>query len=199
MIASALTLAQGLSKSSAQSETQVEALSHQIEGARRAFASAAAMYDAPESVLSELDAALEYARVARDALKAGSDDTARTREEWAAARLKRAVDRVRRRWRRVLFLVVLFVGLIIFLAFYLNALLDRREEKRLRTDSEKRHGPLWAQVAKRLKIRQFYGSSARIFALKKVLLTNKVRPCLILLSSPVLTGNDLWEFDDCIR
>jgi hypothetical protein len=42
----------------------------------------------------------------------------------------------------VLFLVVLFVGLIIFLAFYLNALLDRREEKKLRADSEKRHGPL---------------------------------------------------------
>jgi protein-S-isoprenylcysteine O-methyltransferase Ste14 len=43
----------------------------------------------------------------------------------------------------VLFLVVVFVGLIIFLAFYLNALLDRREEKRLRKDSEKKgRGPL---------------------------------------------------------
>jgi uncharacterized membrane protein len=38
----------------------------------------------------------------------------------------------------VLFLVVLFVGLIIFLAFYLNAVLDRREEKRLAADAEKK-------------------------------------------------------------
>jgi uncharacterized membrane protein len=38
----------------------------------------------------------------------------------------------------VLFLVVLFVGLIIFLAFYLNALLDRREEKRLAADAKKK-------------------------------------------------------------
>jgi chromosome segregation ATPase len=97
MIASALTLAQGLSKSSVQTETQVETLLNQIEGARRAFAQASGRYDSPESVLAELDAALQNARVALDALKARSDDTARTREEWAAARLKRAVDRVRRR------------------------------------------------------------------------------------------------------
>jgi hypothetical protein len=97
MIASALTLAQGLSKSSVQTEMQVEALLNQIEGARRAFAQASGQYDSPESVIAELDAALQNARVALDALKARSDDTARTREEWAAARLKRAVDRVRRR------------------------------------------------------------------------------------------------------
>ena len=46
----------------------------------------------------------------------------------------------------MLFLVVLFVALIIFLAFYLNALLDRREEKRLGGDSGKRRGPPGGKV-----------------------------------------------------
>ncbi len=36
----------------------------------------------------------------------------------------------------MLFLVVLFVGLIIFLAFYINSVLDRREERRLRKELE---------------------------------------------------------------
>ena len=48
-------------------------------------------------MLSELDAALQHLRTALDALKAGDGETAKRREEWAAARLKRAADRVRRR------------------------------------------------------------------------------------------------------
>ena len=40
----------------------------------------------------------------------------------------------------MLILVFLFVALIIFLAFYLNTLLDRREEKRLGKEAEKRRG-----------------------------------------------------------
>ena len=96
-IAAALSLAQGLSKSSAQSEGQVASLLSRIESARRAFAEARAMYESPEGVLSELDAALQHVRTALDALKAGDGETAKRREEWAAARLKRAAERVRRR------------------------------------------------------------------------------------------------------
>ena len=42
----------------------------------------------------------------------------------------------------MLFLVILFVAVIVFLAFYLNALLDRREEKRLREEAERRRDSL---------------------------------------------------------
>ena len=37
----------------------------------------------------------------------------------------------------ILTLAVLFVGIIVLLAFYLNSMLDRREEKRLKRESEK--------------------------------------------------------------
>jgi flagellar biosynthesis component FlhA len=96
-INAALSLAQGLSKSSVQNEGQVAALLSRIESARRSFADARGMYVSPESVLSELDAALQHVHTALDALKAGDGETAKRREEWAAARLKRAADRVRRR------------------------------------------------------------------------------------------------------
>jgi hypothetical protein len=96
-IAASLSLAQGLSKSSEQSEGQVASLRSRIEAARQAFADARGMYDSPEGVLSELDAALQHVRTALDALKAGDGETAKRREEWAAARLKRAADHVRRR------------------------------------------------------------------------------------------------------
>ncbi len=42
----------------------------------------------------------------------------------------------------MLFLVVLFVGLVIFLAFYINFVLDRREERRLRKELEGKRKPL---------------------------------------------------------
>jgi protein-S-isoprenylcysteine O-methyltransferase Ste14 len=42
----------------------------------------------------------------------------------------------------LLFLVILFVALIVFIAFYLNALLDRREEKRLREKADRRRDSL---------------------------------------------------------
>ena len=38
----------------------------------------------------------------------------------------------------MLFLVVIFVAVIVLLAFYLNALLDRRVEKKLREEAERR-------------------------------------------------------------
>lgn len=94
---SALSLAQGLSKSSAQSGSQVESLINRVEGARREFVDAGATYESPEEVLSELDAALQHLRNALEALKVGDADAARLREGWAAARLKRAVERARRR------------------------------------------------------------------------------------------------------
>ena len=96
-ITAALSLAQGLSKSSEQSEGQVAALLSRIEAVRRSFADARAAYVSPEGVLSELDAALQHVRTALDALKARDGETAKRREEWAAARLKRAADRVQRR------------------------------------------------------------------------------------------------------
>lgn len=42
----------------------------------------------------------------------------------------------------MLFLVVLFVGLVIFLAFYINSVLDKRQERRLRRESEDPRKPL---------------------------------------------------------
>ena len=42
----------------------------------------------------------------------------------------------------MLFLAVIFVALIVLLAFYLNALLDRREEKKLREEAERRKNSL---------------------------------------------------------
>ena len=42
----------------------------------------------------------------------------------------------------MLFLVVLFVGLIIFLAFYINSALDKREERRLKRELEDPREPL---------------------------------------------------------
>jgi hypothetical protein len=146
LIAAAFSLAQGLSKSPSLSEAQVRELLNQVEGARRAFSAGGGQYASPESVLLELEAALQNVRATLAGVKAGggSDETARLRLEWAATRLRRAKDRVRRRWGFMLFLVVLFVGLIIFLAFYLNWLLDKREERRLKRDSGKPREPLWS-------------------------------------------------------
>ncbi len=42
----------------------------------------------------------------------------------------------------MLFLVVLFVALVIFLAFYINSVLDKREEKRLKRELEGPRKPL---------------------------------------------------------
>lgn len=41
----------------------------------------------------------------------------------------------------ILTLAVLFVGMIVLLAFFLNSVLDRREEKRLKRESEKAGRP----------------------------------------------------------
>ncbi|HJQ32269.1 MAG TPA: hypothetical protein VJ866_08825 [Pyrinomonadaceae bacterium] len=94
---SAFSQAQGLSKSSGQTQAEVGALLNSIEGARRTFDAERGAYVAPEAVLSELDAALGHARTALEALKVGDGASARLREAWAAARLKRALDRARRR------------------------------------------------------------------------------------------------------
>jgi hypothetical protein len=42
----------------------------------------------------------------------------------------------------LLFLVILFVGVIIFLAFYINSVLDRREERRMKRDGKGPREPL---------------------------------------------------------
>ncbi len=100
MIASAFSLARELSESRSPSEARIKELLAEIESARRAFSEAAGLYVAPEGVLSELDAALTNARTALAAARAGmgSDgDTASVRVGWAAARLKRAAERVKRR------------------------------------------------------------------------------------------------------
>ena len=100
LIATAFSRALGLSKARSPGDPQIRGLLDQVEAARRAFSAGAGGYAAPEAVLSELDAALGNVRTALAAARAGadaSDDTARQRVEWAAARLKRASERVRRR------------------------------------------------------------------------------------------------------
>ena len=99
LIAAALSLALKLSKSQSPGEARIMSLLDQIEAARRTFSTTAGSYVAPEAVLSELDAALGNVRTALAAAARAdaSDDTARQRVEWAAARLKRAAERVRRR------------------------------------------------------------------------------------------------------
>ena len=99
LIASALALTMSLARSSSLSEAQVREVLERIEAAQRAFAAERGQYISPESVLEELRAALQHARTALRAAQAGpaSYETAKIRLEWAAARLKRANERVSRR------------------------------------------------------------------------------------------------------
>jgi len=100
LIASAFSLARELSETRNPPEARIRELLAEIESARRAFSAGAGLYAAPEGVISELDAALSNVRTALSAARVGmgsSDDTASVRVGWAAARLKRAAERVRRR------------------------------------------------------------------------------------------------------
>ena len=99
LIASAFALAQSLAQSSQVSEAEAQGLLRRIEVARQAFAAESRQYVAPESVLAELQTALQHARTALSATQAGAGnhETAKLRLEWTAARLKRAIDRAQRR------------------------------------------------------------------------------------------------------
>lgn len=96
LISGALSLARQLSPSLA-NKGQVEGLIGQIEIAQQAFKSEKQLFMAPESVLEELDAALRHARTALAVAgsESGGYESTRLRVGWAAARLKRANDRLK--------------------------------------------------------------------------------------------------------
>ncbi len=79
-------------------ETQVNEFIQQIEQARQAFVAEQATYVSPTSVLRELQAALDHTKVAAMMLRSDPLSTdAKIRLGWAAARLKRANDRVKKK------------------------------------------------------------------------------------------------------
>lgn len=79
-------------------ETQVQEFIQQIEQARRAFVAEQSTYVSPTSVLSELQAALDHTKVVVMMLRRDPLSTdAKIRLGWAAARLKRASDRVKKK------------------------------------------------------------------------------------------------------
>ncbi len=98
LIASALAEALRLS-SGAPSEAQLQALLGQIEGARKAFADEQERFTAPAEVIAELKGAAEHARNALLIVKSsgGPGEEAKVRVGWAAARLKRAGERIKPR------------------------------------------------------------------------------------------------------
>ena len=76
---------------------QVRELVSQIEQAHQALTAEKAKYLNAQTVLDELQAALKHARNALVMIESASKDDAKTRVEWATARLKRASDRLKRK------------------------------------------------------------------------------------------------------
>jgi hypothetical protein len=76
---------------------QIESLMNQIETAIRVFRTDRNKFVGAEAVISELEAALDHVRTALSMTESSSGgiDSAKLRLGWAAARLKRASDRVR--------------------------------------------------------------------------------------------------------
>jgi hypothetical protein len=76
---------------------QIEDLINQIENAQRAIKTEKDHFVSPEGVLKELQVALENARTALSEIESepGAYESARLRLGWAAARLKRANDRLK--------------------------------------------------------------------------------------------------------
>ena len=96
-ISTLFTIASNLASLPNLQEAQLTELVGQIEQLRKAFIAQKAHYISPESVLAELQAALDHAQTALTMLRtqAGYSDDARIRLGWMAARLKRAEDRVK--------------------------------------------------------------------------------------------------------
>lgn len=95
-ISGSLLVAKRLSNDLSQRD-QIEGLVNQIETALRAFKFEQRKFASPEIVITELEAALAHARTALSMTESASGgmDSARLRIGWAAARLKRANERVR--------------------------------------------------------------------------------------------------------
>jgi hypothetical protein len=96
LVAEAFTEAMKQSSGST-SESQLQALLSQIARARDAFAAAQGEFTSPEDALVELKAAYDNARNALLILKSSdaSGEYAKERVGWAAARLKRAGERMK--------------------------------------------------------------------------------------------------------
>jgi hypothetical protein len=101
-ILTAFKVASELSASSGAGGAQVKDLLNRIESALAVFNREKERFVMPEKVVLELQAALGHTRTALkiiEARSATSDDTAQLRLEWAAARLKRAADLLKRKGR----------------------------------------------------------------------------------------------------
>jgi hypothetical protein len=101
LISNALLLATQLSSDLANKE-QIEGLINEIENAQRSFRAfnvEKKQSGSPDGVMEELQAALGHARTALSmtASEAGGYESARLRLGWAAARLKRANDRLKQK------------------------------------------------------------------------------------------------------
>ena len=96
LISGALSLAKQLSTSLANKD-QVEGLIGQIELAEHTFNSEKESFVAPNSVLEELDAAVGHLHnaLSEAGAESGGYESTRLRVGWAAARLKRANDRLK--------------------------------------------------------------------------------------------------------
>ncbi|MGH9944036.1 MAG: hypothetical protein ACRD9R_16955, partial [Pyrinomonadaceae bacterium] len=99
LVAAALAEALRQSSGGAPSEAQLQALLAQIEGARKAFTDKRDQFLTPAEVLGELKAAYDHAQNALLITKSpnGSGEDAKLRVGWAAARLKRAGERIKPR------------------------------------------------------------------------------------------------------
>jgi hypothetical protein len=97
LVSTALASAAGFSSGVTPTEAQIAGLVEQIDQALKGFIAERDRYVNPDGAANELRASYEHARNALAAAKSGSasDDTAKLRIEWAAARLKRASDRMR--------------------------------------------------------------------------------------------------------
>lgn len=97
-IAGALLVAKRLSTDLSERD-QIESLINQIETALRTIKAERNRFVAAEGVLSELEAALGHARTALSMTESasGGADSAKLRLGWAAARLKRASDRLQQK------------------------------------------------------------------------------------------------------
>ena len=99
LITAALTQAKELSTAAMLSESQIQSLLDQIETAQNAVNSEVSRLLSPDDVLNELKAARDHARGALAIVRAGQTggEDSNLRLGWAAARLKRAADRMQPR------------------------------------------------------------------------------------------------------
>jgi len=89
-----IEMAQHLSGLAQVSESEIGSLVSRIESARSQFELRKNSYVAPNTVLAEIDMALQHATNAVQFAKNSSTSDAKVRLGWAAARLKRANERL---------------------------------------------------------------------------------------------------------